>query len=127
MLFKNIEADIKKEDSIEKIMVRDGMIPFKEFQKLDLRIGTITRVEDHKDADKLYIMQVDLGKEKRQMVVGLKGIYNKEELLNKQVIVVCNLEPKEFKGVKSNGMLLAAEDGTILSPQKNVNNGSKVM
>ena len=120
MLFKNIEADIKKEDSIEKIMVRDGMIPFKEFQKLDLRIGTITRVEDHKDADKLYIMQVDLGKEKRQMVVGLKGIYNKEELLNKQVIVVCNLEPKEFKGVKSNGMLLAAEDGTILSPQKNV-------
>ena len=76
---------------------------------------------------KLYIMQVDLGREQRQLVVGLKGIYEKEDLKEKQIIVVCNLEPKELKGVKSEGMLLAAEDGTILSPQKNVKNGSKVM
>ena len=131
MLFKNIEADIKEEktqkESIEKIMVKDGMIPFSEFSKVDLRIGTITDVKDHPDADKLYVLQVDLGTEKRQLVAGLKGIYSKEELMNKQIIVVCNLEPKELKGVKSEGMLLASEDGTILSPQKNVKNGSKVM
>lgn len=127
MLFKNIETDIKKEEPKEKIMVKNGMIPFDEFNKLDLRIGTITEIKDHPNADKLFILQVDLGKEKRQMVARLKGIYKKEELKGKQIIVVCNLEPKELKGVKSDGMLLASEDGTILSPQKKVANGSKVV
>jgi len=128
MLFKNIEADIRKEaEPIEKINLADNMIPFKEFQKVDLRIGTITNVDDHPDADKLFVLQVDLGSEKRQLVAGLKGIYKKEALMNKQVIVVCNLESKEMRGVKSEGMLLAAEDGTILEPGKQVKNGSRVM
>jgi len=103
------------------------MIPFSEFKKLDLRVGTITEVKDHPDAEKLYIMQVDIGKEKRQLVAGLKGIYTADELKNKQIIVVCNLEPKELRGIQSHGMLLAAEDGTILAPDKNVKNGSRVM
>ena len=98
----------------------------KEFS-LDIRVSKILKVEDHPDAERLYIMQVDLGSEKRQLVAGLKEIYSKEELMNRQIIVVCNLEPKELKGVKSEGMLLASEDGTILSPEKNVKNGSKVM
>jgi methionyl-tRNA synthetase len=130
MLFKNIETDIRKETEnsiIEKIKLADNMIPFKEFKKVDLRIGTIVDVNDHPDADKLFILQVDLGTEQRQLVAGLKGIYKKEELQNKQVIVVCNLESKEMRGVESKGMLLAAEDGTILSPGKTVKNGSKVM
>ena len=109
------------------IEVKHGMIPFSEFSKVDLRVGTIIDVKDHKDADKLYILQVDLGKEKRQLVAGLKGIYSKEELNGKQIIVVCNLESKDMRGMKSEGMLLASENGTILSPEKQVKNGSKVM
>ncbi len=130
VLFKKIdkvdENKANKPDS-DLIEAKDGMIPFSEFQKLDLRVGTITDAKDHPDADKLYVLQVDLGSEKRQLVAGLKGIYKKEELLGRQVIVVCNLEPKDMRNVRSEGMLLAAEDGTIIEPEKGVNNGSRVM
>ena len=131
VLFKKIEKEIKeikpKKPEVETIKVKDDMIPFSEFQKLDLRVATVTDVKDHPDADKLLVLEVDIGGENRQIIAGLKGIYKPEELLNKQVIVVCNLEKKKFKGLESEGMLLAAEDGTILEPQKNVKTGSKVM
>ncbi|MBI2076600.1 MAG: methionine--tRNA ligase [Candidatus Aenigmarchaeota archaeon] len=130
MLFKNIEPkDVDKgEASPEKgeIKMVGGEIPFKEFQKLDLRIGTVTDVKDHPNADKLFVLQVDLDTEKRQLVVGMRGIYKKEELKGKQVIVVCNLEPKDMRGVRSEGMILAADDATLLSPVKKVENGMKV-
>lgn len=131
VLFRKIEADDKKikeeKEIIERIAVKDSMIPFSEFSKVELRVGTITDVKDHPNAEKLYVLQVDLGSEKRQLVAGLRGIYKHDELNNKQVIVVCNLEPKELRGVKSHGMLLASEDGTVLSPEKKVKNGSRVM
>lgn len=127
MLFKNIELkEVNKAEETDKINTVDGMIPFREFQKLDLRIGTITDVKDHPDADKLYIMQVDLGGERRQLVAGMKGIYSAEELKGRQVIVVCNLEQRELRGVKSEGMIMAADDATLLSPAKKVKNGMKV-
>ncbi len=134
MLFKKIEMDkidiskmketeIKESDTINIV---NGMLSIKEFQKLDLRVGKVISVEDHPNADKMYVVKVDFGNEQRQLVVGLKGIYTKEELQNKQVVVVCNLEPKELRGVRSDGMLLAADDGTILTPEKQVSNGVKV-
>lgn len=142
LLFKKIEEQdltrakayrskyAKKRDVEEKsIAPIDGekpMIKFEDFNKMDLVVGTITDVRDHPNADKLYVINVDLGKEIRQMVVGLKGIYRKDELLGKQVVVVANLEPKELRGVRSHGMILASEDGTIVAPAKNVKNGSKV-
>ena len=140
MLFKKIEykpdetkkitgvkKPEKKTEELEKIELINDMMPFNEFKKVDMRVGTIIEVSDHPDADKLYVLQVDLGNEKRQLVAGLKGIYDKDQLKNRQVIVVCNLEPKKMRGLESQGMLLAAEDGTLLSPEKNVKNGSKVM
>ncbi len=105
----------------------NNMLPFKEFEKVEMRVGTITGVSDHPDADKLYILQVDLGNEQRQLVAGLRQKYSKDELEGRQVIIVTNLEPKELRGVSSHGMLLAAEDGTILSPTSQVPNGSKIM
>ncbi len=127
MLFKNIELkEVNKAEETDKINTAGGMIPFKEFQKLDLRIGTIVDVKDHPGADKLYVMQVDLGSEKRQIVAGMKGIYSSEELKGRQVIVVCNLEPKDMRGAKSEGMILAADDATLLSPVKKLKNGMKV-
>ena len=81
----------------------------KEFP-LNLKVAKIESVEDHPEADKLYVLQINLGSEKRQLVAGVKKNYKKEELLGRNIIVVCNLKPAKLRGVISNGMLLAAED-----------------
>ncbi|MBU2221752.1 MAG: methionine--tRNA ligase, partial [Candidatus Omnitrophica bacterium] len=81
------------------------------------------------NADKLYVIIVDLGDRTKQIVAGIKGSYTKEELLDKQVILVDNLEPAILRGVESQGMLLAASDETgiaIVSPQRQVKLGSVV-
>lgn len=113
--------------SADTLVMGDNMLPFKEFQKVDIRVGTITDVKDHPNAEKLYVLKVDLGDEQRQLVAGLRQKYTKEQLEGRQIIVVTNLEPRELRGVKSQGMLLAAEDGTILEPASGVQNGSKIM
>ncbi|MBI4739092.1 methionine--tRNA ligase [Candidatus Woesearchaeota archaeon] len=77
---------------------------------LDLRIAKIEEVKDHPNAEKLYVLQVNLGREKRQLVAGLKQWYAKERLLGKHLVVLCNLKPAALRGVESNGMLLAADD-----------------
>ncbi len=81
-----------------------------EYQLL-IKIGKIVDVEDHPDADKLYVVAVDLGDEERQLVAGLKEIYRMDELKGKNVAVLCNLKPAKIRGVISEGMLLAADDG----------------
>ncbi|MBI2575190.1 methionine--tRNA ligase [Candidatus Woesearchaeota archaeon] len=78
---------------------------------LKLRVAKIISAEDHPNADKLYVLRIDLGSEQRQLVAGLKGHYSKEELIGKNIIVVTNLKHAVLRGVKSEGMLLAADDG----------------
>jgi len=79
-------------------------------EAVDLRIAKITAVERHPEADKLYIETIDAGEEEeRQIVSGLVPFYEEEELLNKNIILVYNLKPAKLRGVKSQGMLLAAE------------------
>ena len=83
---------------------------------LDLVIGRITSVEAHPDADKLWVMRVDLGDlGLRTLVAGLRGHYSEEELAGSTIVVVANLQPAKLRGVRSEGMLLAAEDedGTV--------------
>ena len=71
-------------------------------------------VADHPEADKLYILQVSIGKEKRQLVAGLKSYYKKDELTGKNIVVLMNLQPAKLRGVESQGMLLAADkDDTV--------------
>lgn len=129
ILFEKIDVSrlkgIKEQDDM--ISMVDGVIPFKEFQKVQLCTGTILNVREHPNADKLYVVEVDLGSEKRQILAGLRNVYTKEELQGRQVIVVKNLETKEMRGLKSDGMLLSAEDGTLLMPEKRTKNGSKIM
>jgi len=80
-------------------------------EKIDLRVAKITAIERHPEADKLYIETIDMGEEEpRQIVSGLVPYYKEEELLNKNVIVVYNLKPAKLRGVKSQGMLLAADN-----------------
>ncbi|UCE37158.1 MAG: methionine--tRNA ligase [Thermoplasmata archaeon] len=97
---------------------------------LDLKIGLIEEIEDHPDAEKLYVMKVDFGNEKRQLVAGLKTYYSKEEMQDRKIVVVMNLKPAKLRGIESRGMLLAAEDksGTVslLTPLSDEDIGVKV-
>ncbi len=77
---------------------------------LDLRVAEIKSVEEHPDADKLYIMKIDLGTGQRQIVAGLKEYYAKEELLGKKIVIVANLKYAKLREYESQGMLLAGED-----------------
>lgn len=107
------------------------MATIDEFASIDMRVGRITEVEDLETARKpMYKLKVDLGElGTRNIVAGLKGFYPKEELLNTLVIVVVNLDPKSIAGFVSEGMILAADDGTnvvVLRPDKDLAPGSRV-
>ncbi|RLF65953.1 MAG: methionine--tRNA ligase, partial [Thermoplasmata archaeon] len=80
-----------------------------------IRVGLVTDVKDHPNADKLYVLRVDLGDEERTLVAGLRPYYSKEELKDKKIAVLANLKPAKLRGIKSEGMLLAADDGKIVS------------
>jgi len=80
------------------------------FGKLNLKVANVLEVKEHPNADKLFILKIDLGKEKRQIVAGLAGYYKPEEIVGKKIVVVSNLEHAKLRGVESQGMLLAGED-----------------
>jgi len=98
------------------------MITIEEFRKVELKIAEIKEVNDHPNADRLYVVTIDAGEgATRQVVAGIKGSYAKEELVGKQVVVVTNLAPALLRGVESNGMILAASDENgirIIMPER---------
>lgn len=103
------------------------MITFEEFKKLEIKVAKIKEVQDHPNADKLYVIIIDLGDKTKQIVAGIKSAYKKEELLGRQIVVVDNLEPVVLRGVESQAMLLAAQDekGTcLIVPDREVKMGS---
>jgi methionyl-tRNA synthetase len=105
------------------------MVPFEDFKKLSIKIAKIKEVKEHPNADKLYVIKVDLGGEERELVAGIKKAYRPEELEGKLVVLVDNLEPATIRGVESKGMILAAQDGeklAIISPDKDISPGSIV-
>jgi len=104
-------------------------ISFDDFLKLDLRVGKIIEVKDHPNADRLYVVKFDLGDVVMQLVAGLKKHYKPEELLIHYVVIIANLEPKKLRGVESQGMLLAADDGenvALLMPDKKIKLGAGI-
>jgi methionyl-tRNA synthetase len=114
-------------------MAEKPIVSFDDFTKLDLRVGNITEVSDHPNADKLLVLSVDLGDEQRTLVAGLKPYCAPESLLGKEIILVANLEPRKVRGVESKGMLLAAtheKDGaqqvTILTTDGEVPPGATI-
>ena len=105
------------------------MATIEEFRKLELRVAEIKEVNDHPNADKLYVLTVDLGDRTKQIVAGIRNFYSKEALVGKQVVLVDNLDPAVLRGVESQGMLLAASDETgvvIVSPERKLKLGSVV-
>ena len=103
-------------------------IEFADFQKLDLRIGTILAAEQHPNADKLLRFDVDLGEEKpRQIVSGIAAHFKPEDLVGKKVVVVANLPPRKLRGLESQGMILTAEfDGGLSLLTADAPSGSSI-
>ncbi len=105
------------------------MVTIEDVKALGLKIARIVSVENHPNADKLYVLKVEIGEEQRQLVAGIKNFYSPEELLDKKIVVVTNLKPAVIRGVESQGMLLAADGKNIialLTVDKDVPSGSEV-
>ena len=106
------------------------MATIEDFMNLDLRVAKIVEAENHPDADRLFVLKVDIGEENpRQLVAGIRSGYSAEELVGKKVVVIANLEPATIRGQESQGMILAASDESgisVLSPEKDIAVGSKV-
>lgn len=108
------------------------MITFKDFQKLDIRIGKIVDIQDAQTNKPMFRMKIyfgDLGT--KQTIAGIKGFYSKEELLNKKVAALVNLEPKRLGSELSECMVLAAVVGNdekvvVLQPEKDIETGAKI-
>jgi len=122
------------QSSASKAPVQEGIaniVDFAHWEKIDLRVAKIEKVEDIEGADKLYKLNISLGSEKRILCAGLKKFYTKQELAGKKCIVFANLAPRVMKGITSQGMILAAvsDDESsviIINPEKDIKEGSKV-
>lgn len=92
------------------------IIPFDDFKRMDIRIGTILAAERIPESDRLLKLFVDFGVDEasvpvqRQIVSGIAAWYVPEELTGRQAVFILNLEPKTFRGVESQGMIFAATD-----------------
>lgn len=109
LTWEDIKFDFENKDINKgKILIKKMEVEaVKEVLPLDLKVGKILEVKDHPNADKLTVMQIDLGTEKRQIVAGIKEHYSIEDLQGKNLIIVTNLKHAKLRGVESQGMLLA--------------------
>ena len=105
------------------------MVSFQEFQKIDLRVAEILSAEPVAGTSKLLKLELDLGSEKRTIVAGIAADYAAETLPGRQIVIVANLDPREVRGIASQGMLLAADSSTglaLLTTEKKVAPGTQV-
>ena len=133
---KDTQENVRKEKTAKKEKVeaeckeqKNETISIEEFKKLDLRVGKVLAAEDVPGADKLLKITVDFNSEKRTLVAGIKQHYTPEELIDKNIVVVFNLEPAKIRGIQSQGMLLAASDKeqvVLLTTDKKIDAGSKI-
>lgn len=124
--------DIKKQNELSawKPEPQQPDVPFDDFLKMDIRVGTVIECDRVPKADKLLRFLIDDGMEKRTIVSGIAKFYKPEDLVGKQVCFVANFAPRKLKGVESQGMILSARnpDGSlvVISPSAPVIPGSQV-
>lgn len=129
MQLNKLEAT-KKQNLMENSPVapQKETIQFDDFSKMDIRVGTILTAEKMPKANKLLVMTIDTGIDKRTIVSGIAEHFSPEELIGKQVSVLVNLAPRPLRGVESQGMILLAEDADgkldFVKPEKGAKNGS---
>jgi len=128
ILDKRIKIAMAKEKKhAEEVSEEKTEITYEEFQKLDIRIGTVLSAVNIKGSDKLLKLEVDIG-EKRQIVAGIAKSHDPAGLVGRQVVVMANMKPAKLFGLESRGMVLAAdvEGAVLLMPEKKVKEGTKV-
>ena len=107
----------------------ENQVSYTDFSKLDLRTAVVLDAKLHPNADRLYILDIKVGEEQKQIVAGIRLHYAPSELVGKTVIVVNNLEPATIRGIQSNGMVLAVNAGdriVLLTPDREVPPGAQV-
>ncbi|WP_462394341.1 methionine--tRNA ligase [Alistipes indistinctus] len=121
----NLAAEMGKEVTPQK-----EVVSFDDFGKMDIRVVTIKEAEKIAKTKKLLKLTIDTGIDTRTIVSGIAEYYTPEELVGRQVLVLVNLEPRELKGVLSQGMILMGQDATgklvLLSPTDKVGSGTIV-
>ena len=120
----------KRAEKAEGVITVDS-INIEDFEKIDLRVGTVVDSKRVEKTDKLLCSQIDLGEGKpRTVVSGIAKYYAPEDIIGKQVIVVANLKPVKLRGILSEGMVLCASDAegnlTLITPAKGIASGSEV-
>ena len=133
-LFSKLDLDeiLKNEAIIASPDTQEASyIEFEDFMKVDMQTGTILKVENHPNADKLYVVTIEDGPDStRTVCAGLKEHYSVDDLVGKSVIFVANLKPRKLRGIMSEGMMLAAEDSegkvTLLTTDSDIVAGSGV-
>jgi len=121
----------KVEEKMEKAPEGTTYLDFETFMQVELKTGTITSVEDHPNADKLYVVHIDDGTDDGRIVcAGLKDYYTAEQMTGKHVVFVANLKPRKLRGVVSEGMICAADDGEgvvrLITVDGDITDGSQV-
>lgn len=104
-------------------------IAYDDFARLELRVARIVAAREHPNADKLLLLQIQVGDAEKQIVAGIRGHYEPAELVGRQIVVVNNLQPAIIRGEQSDGMLLAASDGAgvvLLRPDRDCAPGAVV-
>ncbi len=128
----DINEILKNETAIAEPDTEEvSYIEFEDFMKVEMKTGKVTSVEDHPNADKLYVVTIEDGPDStRTVCAGLKSHYKAEELVGKSVVFVANLKPRKLRGIMSEGMMLAAEDSegkvTLLTTDSDIDAGSGV-
>ncbi|MCB9799951.1 MAG: methionine--tRNA ligase subunit beta [Candidatus Omnitrophica bacterium] len=105
------------------------MISIQDFMNAELRIAEIEDVQEHPNADRLYVLKIKVGQEQKQIVAGIRKHYGRDELKGKKIVIVNNLEPAVIRGVESNGMLLAAsheDQFSLVVPERQMTHGAKI-
>jgi len=105
------------------------MASMEDFKKIELVVAQIKEVKEHPNADRLYVLQVDTGRDVRQIVAGIRKAYTPEQLINRRIILIANMDAAVIRGEASSGMLLAASDTNgmaLLMPDKEMPLGSIV-
>lgn len=110
------------------MMKEEGLISIEEFQRLDLRVARVVHAEDIPGAEKLLKLILDVGDRQVQVVAGIRKHYKPEELRGRLVAMVANLKPATIRGIRSEGMILAASNGTLalIGPDREVEPGARI-
>ncbi len=106
----------KQKEEVKKAKEVKAEVTIDDFAKLDLRVGKVLSCERHPNADKLFVLTVDIGEKKpRQIVSGLAQSYTPGQVIGKSIVMIANLKPTVLRGVESEGMLLAGKDDTSIA------------